>query len=530
LHDASRHPTTTPLATMNADHATAAAAPTAGPALIQNVVILGGGTSGWMTAAMLAKVLQGKVAITLVESDEVGTVGVGEATIPPIRLFNKILEIDEDEFVRETMGSFKLGIEFVNWGRLGERYLHGFGDFGQQLWTVDFHQYWLKMWLAGRAPDLERYSITRMASRANRFRRPAPDMPNSPLGQITYAFHFDASLYARYLGRYAQARGVRRIEGKVDHVQLHAHNGHVQSLQLKDGTRIEGDLFIDCSGFRGLLIEQALGTGFEDWSHWLPCDRAAAVPSEALSEITPYTRSTAHRAGWQWRIPLQHRTGNGHVYCSQQVSDDEAVATLLDNLDAPALAEPRLLRFKAGMRRLQWNRNVVAVGLAGGFLEPLESTSIHLVQTAIGKLLTLFPAKGFAQPDIDEFNAQMAFEYTRIRDFIILHYHLNQRTDSPFWTACREMDVPASLKHRMALWRSSGRLFREGSELFTEVSWLQVLHGQNLRPDGYNPLVDLQPEADIDRFLKGISGVIDKCVDVMPSHAAFIRQHCAAAA
>ncbi len=512
---------------MNTAEASSSAAP--GSALLQHVVIVGGGTSGWMTAAMLAKVLQGKVAITLVESDEIGIVGVGEATIPPIRLFNKILEIDEDEFVRETMGSFKLGIEFVNWGRLGERYLHGFGGFGQQLWTVDFHQYWLKMWLAGKAPDLERYSITRMACRANRFMRPAEDMPNSPLSQITYAFHFDASMYARYLRRYAEARGVRRVEGLIGHVQLHAHNGHVQSLQLKDGRRVEGDFFIDCSGFRGLLIEQTLGTGWEDWSHWLPCDRAVAVPCEGQPEITPYTRSTAHRAGWQWRIPLQHRTGNGHVYSSRHVSDDEAAATLLANLDGKPLAEPRLLRFTAGMRRKMWNRNVVAIGLASGFLEPLESTSIHLVQAAIGKLLTLFPTKGFNAPDIDEFNAQMDFEYTRVRDFIILHYHLNQRTDSPFWTACREMDVPASLKHRMALWQSSGRIFREASELFTEVSWLQVLHGQNLRPQGYNPLADLYPEAEVESFLAGISGVIDKCVEVMPSHAAFIKQHCAAA-
>jgi tryptophan halogenase len=507
---------------------TAASPAATGNALLKQVVIVGGGTSGWMTAAMLSKVLQGKVAITLVESDEIGIVGVGEATIPPIKLFNKILEIDEDEFVRETMGSFKLGIEFVNWGRLGERYLHGFGSFGQQLWTVDFHQYWLKMWLAGKAPDLEHYSITRMASRANRFMRPAEDMPNSPLSQITYAFHFDASLYARYLRRYAEARGVRRTEGLIGHVQLHAHNGHVQSLQLKDGRRIEGDFFIDCSGFRGLLIEQALGTGWDDWSHWLPCDRAVAVPCEALPEITPYTRSTAHRAGWQWRIPLQHRTGNGHVYSSAHVSDDEAAATLLANLDGQPLAEPRLLCFTAGKRRKMWNRNVVAIGLASGFLEPLESTSIHLVQAAIGKLLTLFPAQGFQQPEIDEFNEQMAFEYTRVRDFIILHYHLNQRTDSPFWTACREMDVPASLKHRMALWQSSGRIFREASELFTEVSWLQVLHGQNLRPQGYNPLVDLYPEAEVEAFLSGIGGVIGKCVEVMPSHAAFIQKHCAA--
>ena len=495
---------------------------------IQGVVIVGGGTAGWMTAAMMAKVLQGKYRITLIESDEIGTVGVGEATIPPIKLFNKILEIDEDEFIRETMGSFKLGIEFVNWRQLGDRYIHGFGVFGQELWTVEFHQYWLKMWLAGKAPDLEHFSITRMASRANKFMRPALDMPKSPLSQITYAFHFDAGLYARYLRKYAEARGVQRIEGQIQHVQLRAADGFVESVQLKDGTRVAGDLFIDCSGFRGLLIEQALGTGYDDWTHWLPCDRAVAVPCENAPELTPYTRSTAHRAGWQWRIPLQHRTGNGHVYCSRYVSDDEATATLLANLDGKALAEPRLLKFTTGKRRKNWNRNVVAVGLASGFMEPLESTSIHLIQTAIGKLMTMFPARGFSQPDIDEFNAQMDFEYTRIRDFIILHYHLNERTDSPFWTACREMSVPEPLKKRMALYKSHGRIFREHTELFTEVSWLQVLHGQGLRPDGYNPLVDIYPEDEIKAFLDGIRGVIAKCVDVMPGHGQFIAQHCAA--
>jgi tryptophan halogenase len=496
---------------------------------LQRVVIVGGGTAGWMAAAMAAKVLQGKVQIRLVESEEIGTVGVGEATIPPIKLFNKILELDEDEFVRETMGSFKLGIEFVNWKSLGHRYLHGFGSFGQELWTTEFHQYWLKMWLAGKAPDLEQYSITRMASRANRFMRPAADMPNSPLGQIVYAFHFDASLYAKYLRKYAEARGVQRIEGRIRQVHQRAGDGFVEAVELDSGQRIDGELFIDCSGFRGLLIEQALATGYDDWTHWLPCDRAVAVPCASVPEITPYTRSTAHRAGWQWRIPLQHRTGNGHVYCSRFVSDDEATATLLANLDGEPLAEPRVLRFTTGKRKRMWNRNVVALGLASGFMEPLESTSIHLVQAGIGKLLKLWPARDFRQVDIDEFNAQMDFEYTRVRDFIILHYHLNQRTDSPFWTACREMAVPDPLSRRMALWKSHGRIFREHTELFTEVSWLQVLHGQGLVPDGYDPLVDLYPEADIHQFLEGIRTVIGKCVEVMPGHSRFISEHCAAA-
>ena len=496
--------------------------------LIKTVVIVGGGTSGWMTAASLAKVLRGKYKIKLVESDEIGIVGVGEATIPPIKLFNTVLELDEDEFMRETQGSFKLGIEFVNWGQLGQRYIHGFGQLGQELWTTDFHQYWRKMWLAGKAADLGEYSITRMASRAGKFMRPALDMPKSPLSQIVYAFHFDASLYARYLRKYSEALGVQRIEGKIRQVHLRGADGYVESVELDSGQRIEGELFIDCSGFRGLLIEQALQTGYEDWTHWLPCDRAVAVPCESVAELTPYTRSTAHRAGWQWRIPLQHRTGNGHVYCSQYVSDDEAAATLLSNLDGAPLAEPRVIPFKTGKRNKTWNKNVVAVGLAGGFMEPLESTSIHLIQTAIGKLVTFFPDRGFSAPDVDEFNAQMDFEFTRIRDFIILHYHLNQRTDSPFWIRCREMEVPASLTRRMDLYKRHGRIFREASELFAEVGWLQVMHGQGLKPEAYNPLVDVYSEQEIGEFLEGIRSVIGKCVDVMPSHAEFIAKHCAA--
>jgi len=498
-------------------------------ASLRRVVIVGGGTAGWMTAAALSKVLRGQYEIELIESEDIGTVGVGEATIPPIRLFNKIVELDEDEFVRETQGTFKLGIEFVNWGKLGHRYIHGFGKFGQELWTTDFHQYWLKMWLAGKAPDLEQYSITRRACRANKFMRPSTDMPNSPLADIAYAFHFDAGLYAKYLRRQAESRGVTRTEGMISRVEQRPQDGFVQSVVMADGKRIEGELFIDCSGFRGLLIEQALKTGYEDWTHWLPCDRALAVPCAHGGELTPYTRSTAHRAGWQWRIPLQHRIGNGHVYCSQYVSDDEATAVLLSHLDGVPLADPRPLKFVTGKRNKTWNRNVVAVGLSGGFLEPLESTSIHLIQTAIGKLISMFPAAGFSQPDIDEFNAQMDFEFTRIRDFIILHYHLNQRTDSPFWQQCRNMEVPESLKKRMALYRSHGRIFREASELFTEVGWLQVMHGQGLRPTGYNALVDVYTEEQISEFLGGIEEVIGKCVDVMPRHADYIAQHCAAA-
>ena len=496
---------------------------------LQRVVIIGGGTAGWMTAAALSKVLQGRFELHLVESDEIGTVGVGEATIPMIRLYNDILQIDEDEFVRETQASFKLGIEFVNWGALGERYIHGFGVFGQELWTAEFHQYWLKMRLKGTVPDIEHFSINRMACKANKFMRADTSMNKSPLSQIVHAFHFDAGLYARYLRRYAEARGVVRTEGKIASVMQREGDDFVTGVRLDDGRSVEGDLFIDCSGFRGLLIEQTLKTGYEDWSEWLPVNRAVAVPCDHGGEFTPYTRATAHKSGWQWRIPLQHRIGNGHVYCSDYISDDEATAVLMGNLDGRPRAEPRPLRFVTGKRRKVWNRNVVAVGLSSGFLEPLESTSIHLIQTAIDKLIDLFPARNFSQPDIDEFNAQMDFEFTRIRDFIILHYKLTQRDDSPFWRRCRDMPVPASLTQRMELFRRHGRMFREANELFTPVSWLQVYLGQGLMPEGYNPLVDIYPDHEVKDFLDGIQEVIRKCVDVMPRHADYIAKHCAAA-
>jgi tryptophan halogenase len=495
---------------------------------IRRVVILGGGTSGWMTAAALAKVLRGRWAIELVESEEIGTVGVGEATIPMIRLYNSVLEIDEDEFIRETQATFKLGIEFVNWGRLGDRYIHGFGKFGRELLTVPFHHYWLKMFQAGQVGDLERFSINRMACRAGKFMRADTSLGDSPLAEIVHAFHFDASLYARYLRRYAEARGVQRSEGKVARVEQRP-DGDIAALVLESGRRVEGDLFIDCSGFRGLLIEQTLATGYEDWSQWLPVNRAWAVPCSHGGDFTPYTRATARRSGWQWRIPLQHRIGNGHVYCSDFISDDEARAELLAQLDGQPLAEPRQLRFVTGKRRLAWNRNVIAVGLAGGFLEPLESTSIHLVQVAIDKIVAFFPDRGFAQADVDEFNAQMDFEFERIRDFIILHYKLTTRDDTAFWRRCRDMAVPPSLSRRMALYREHGRIFRENNELFSEVAWLQVMHGQGLVPHSYHPLVDIQPQAATLAYLQSIESVIERCVEVMPSHAEFIAKHCRAA-
>jgi tryptophan 7-halogenase len=456
-------------------------------------------------------------------------IGVGEATIPMIQRFNRIIGIDENEFLRETLGTFKLGIEFVNWGRKGERYMHGFGRLGQDLFAVSFDQYWHRLRAAGKAMPLENYSITRMAAKANKFMPARDEMGNSPLADIAYAYHFDANLYASYLRRLSESRGVQRSEGKITHATRRSEGdraGDVQAIILESGARIEGDLFIDCTGFRGLLIEQTLQTGFEDWGHWLPCDRALAVPCESVKPLTPYTRSTAHRAGWQWRIPLQHRTGNGHVFCSQYVGEDEAAATLLANLDGKALSDPRLVKFQTGMRRKAWSHNVVAIGLASGFLEPLESTSIHLIQAAIQQLIDFFPGQGFSQVDIDEFNAQSRFHYERIRDFIILHYHINQRDDSEFWRACAHMDVPQSLKDKIALYRSHGRIFRFNNELFAEMGWLQVMEGQNLVPQRYHPLADLPAEQDSVAFLESVRQVISKCVDVMPDHAAYVAQHC----
>jgi len=495
---------------------------------VKQVVIVGGGTAGWMAASALAKVLKGRYTIRLVESDEIGTVGVGEATIPMISLFNRMLELDEDEFIRKTQGSFKLGIEFVNWGRLGDRYIHGFGVIGQFNWTVDFHHYWLKQYLAGKVPDLSHFSINTAACAQNKFLRAQPDMPNSPLGQIAHAYHFDASLYAKYLRGYSEDRGVQRIEGKVVEVRTRDADGHVTGVLLDNGKLIEGELFVDCSGFRALLIEGALKTGFEDWSHWLPCDRALAVPCASTQDITPYTRATARGAGWQWRIPLQHRVGNGHVYSSKYISDDEATAVLLGNLDGEPLAAPRPIKFTTGKRKLAWNKNVVAIGLSSGFLEPLESTSIHLIQMGIAHLLTYFPSLDFDEGNRAQYNRRMNAEYDWVRDFIILHYKATERTDTPFWNYCRTMEVPATLKHRMDLFASSGRIFQEGDELFRLVSWLQVMHGQRIRPKSYHPLTDLLPESEIQEYLEGVQGVIKACVDVMPTHAQYIAQHCAA--
>ncbi len=491
------------------------------------IVIAGGGTAGWMTAAAFAHTLRDRYRIELVESDEIGTVGVGEATIPMIQRYNSALGIEEDEFLRATQGTFKLGVEFVGWHRPGESYLHGFGQIGQDLGVLTFDKYWQRQALLGRAAPLGEYILAVSAARAGKFMRPVTDRPQSPLAGITYAFQFDASLYARYLRRRAEAQGVIRTEGRIVDVTLRASDGFVESLTLADGRRVAGDLFIDCTGFAGLLIERQLATGFEDWSRWLPCDRALAVPSAADAAPLPCTRATARAAGWQWRIPLQHRTGNGHVYASACMSDEEAYAVLTANLGGPPLAEPRPLRFRAGMRARAWNRNVIAIGLAGGFLEPIESTSIHLIQTVVARLLEFFPDRGCEPRDIAEFNRQVRIEYEGIRDFLIAHYKLNERPE-PFWRQCAAMVIPESLERRLELFRSHGRVYREGFELFTEVSWVQVLTGQGVRPDAPHPLTLLLEERELTHYLEQVRAVIARCVDLMPRHVDFIAAHCRA--
>lgn len=488
---------------------------------ITKVAIIGGGTAGWMTAAALSKVFGSAITIELVESDAIGTVGVGESTIPMIRLFNALLEIDENEFIRATGATFKLGIEFCDWGAIGERYMHGFGRIGQDLAMLPFHQYWLRVAQSGKAPDLGAYSINQMMARSERFMHADPAKRNSPMADIVHAFHIDAGRYAQYLRTYSEAHGVRRIEGTVIET-VRAHDGSVDAVRLEDGNLVGAQLFIDCSGFRGLLIEQALGTGFEDWSAWLPCDRAWAVPCESPAAPLPYTRASARPAGWQWRIGLQHRTGNGHVFSSRFMSDDEAASILMGSLDGPALAEPKLLRFTSGRRKQVWNKNVVAIGLSAGFMEPLESTSIHLVQSAISRLIAFFPDQGFSQVDIDTFNRECVFESERIRDFLILHYHATGRTDTAFWDYCRSMSVPQSLMDKMALYRSRGRIVRHDNELFAEAAWLQVLHGQGVRAAGHHPLADVLSEDEIASYLADVAGVITRCVDLMPSHAAYL--------
>jgi tryptophan halogenase len=496
---------------------------------VHRIAILGGGTAGWMAAAILARRL-GRTfgAIRLIESPDIGIIGVGEATIPPILLFNQALGIDEDEFLRKTRGTIKLGIEFKNWSKLGHEYFHPFGTHGTRLEQVSLHQDWLRLRCLGEEGSFADYSLNAVAARLGRIY--VGGVHEESLAPVfAYAYHFDAGLYAEYLRGYALARGVVRMERKVVHVELRSEDGFIRALQLDDGQRIEADLFIDCSGFRGLLIEQALKTGYEDWTQWLPCDRAVAVPCESAGELTPFTRSTAREAGWQWRIPLQHRIGNGYVYCSRFISDDEAAATLLANLDGKPRAEPRFLRFTTGRRKKFWNKNCIALGLAGGFLEPLESTSIYLIQSGITQLAAIFPDRSFDPCDADEYNRLQMDEYDKVRDFIILHYKATVRDDSPLWRHCRNMEIPDALTYRINLFRSSGRVAFHDRELFVEPNWLSVFIGQGIWPRRYDPLANLWPIDSIRSQAQRQRALIRQTADAMPTHAAFIAEHCRAA-
>ena len=485
---------------------------------VRSVLIVGGGTAGWMAAAVISRSFAPEaVAVTVVESAEIGTVGVGEATIPPILQLNALLGLDEDELVRRTQATYKLGIEFSDWGALGERYFHPFGSHGADLGGVAFHQHWLRT-QEGALPD---YSLCTLAAYAGKFGRPSDD-PRNVLSRISYALHFDAALYAALLRDLALGNGAMQVEGRIINVPLDPESGFVDRVELADGRSLKADLYIDCSGFRGVLIEQALGTGYLDWSHWLPMNRALAVPTEVVGPPPPFTRSHAESAGWRWRIPLQHRVGNGHVYCSDFIDDDTAEAQLRAGLDAPTLADPRKLHFTTGRRRLSWNKNVVALGLASGFIEPLESTSIHLIQRGIVTLMSLFPGNGFAQPEIDLYNRLMRKEVEQVRDFVILHYKQTRRDDTPFWRHTRAMAIPDSLSERMAVFANLGRVILEPGELFRDTSWVSVMLGQGLVPRGHDPLADMLPEDHVRTQLQRMHAVLRQGSATLPSHADFL--------
>ena len=486
---------------------------------VRRIVIAGGGTAGWMVAAALSKTLGKLLDIKLIESDDIGTVGVGEATIPTLMNFHHLLEINEQEFMAATQASFKLGISFENWRNVGEDYIHSFGLTGTDHWTAGFQHFWHKGVERGLAADYGDYCLELKAAQEGKF-------AHLPRNGMNYAYHLDASRYAKYLRSFCAPYGVERIEGKICAVARDAATGDIASLTLDSGAVIEGDLFIDCTGFRALLIGETMGVEYEDWSHWLFNDRAIAVQTASVGPAVPFTRAIARAAGWQWRIPLQHRVGNGIVYGSRFIDDAQARATLLANIDGEVLTEPRVLRFQPGQRRETWRGNCVAIGLASGFLEPIESTSIHLIQRAIIRLLQLFPNAGICQSDIDEFNSQANAEITHIRDFIVLHYKVTNRQDTPYWRACREMKAPASLRHRIELFRETGRVFRVPNELFAENSWIQVMLGQGIMPAQHHTSADLMGDAELAQFLGGIKATVDRTVMQLPTHQMYLEKFC----
>ena len=497
---------------------------------IDRIVIVGGGTAGWMTAAALSRLAEKRtVAITLIESEAIGTVGVGEATIPPIVEFNQLLGIDEREMMAATQATFKLGIQFANWGQVGESYFHPFGTYGYHMGGIAFHQVWHRARSEGERRPLQIFNLETVAAHFGRFSR-TQDFQRDDLPTMNYAYHIDATRYAAFLRGYSEKRGVVRTEGKVVDTTLDPESGFVSSVTMDDGTEVEGDLFIDCSGFRGLLIEQALETGYDDWRHYLPCDRAVALPCEREdgSGPAPFTKATAHSAGWQWCVPLQSRNGNGHVYCSEYMSDDEAHDILVNNLAGKPGAEPNFLRFVTGRRKKAWNRNVIAIGLSSGFMEPLESTSIHLINSGINRLVAILSLDGVTQNQQDTYNRLTDKEYRRIRDFLILHYNATARDDSPFWDYVRTMEVPETLTEKIALFKANGQIFREEDELFNETSWAAVMMGQGIHMDGHGPIAASMVIPELKGELDEMEKSVRFAVQQMPSHAEYVARYCPA--
>ena len=485
----------------------------------RRIVVAGGGTAGWMSAAAIARTMGRTAEVTLIESDAIGTVGVGESTIPPLVTYNRLLGISEADFMRETQATFKLGILFDGWKDGSDRYFHSFGTTGQDHWSAGFQHFWLNGRERGQDAAYDAYCLELAAAMEGKF-------AHLPDERMNYAYQLDSSLYAHFLRRMAEGDGARRIEGKISRVALDGESGDVTALHLESGSVVESDLFLDCTGFRALIIEQALHAGYDDWSHWLPCDSAIAVQTENVRPPVPYTRAMAHGAGWQWRIPLQHRTGNGIVYCSRYLDRDSALDQLLGNVEGVVLTEPNNIRFVTGARRRQWHRNVVAIGLSGGFMEPLESTSIHLIQRAILRLIRMMPGGAISPRDIAEFNDQQFVDMEQIRDFLILHYKATNRRDSAFWRQCAAMEVPESLAQKIALFRETGRVFRRNEELFAENSWVQVMMGQGIEPAAYHPIAAKLPDQELAKFLGTLRENVARTVAGLPSHADYVAQYC----
>ena len=488
----------------------------------RRIVVAGGGTAGWMAAAAIARTMGRTVELTLIESDAIGTIGVGESTIPPLVNYNRVLGINEADFMRATQATFKLGILFDNWKEAGHRYFHSFGGTGKDHWSAGFQHFWLHGREKGHDQSYDDYCLELVAALQGKF-------AHLPDNGLNYAYQLDSGLYAKFLRTMAEADGTTRIEGKIARVELDGESGDIAALTLDNGTRIEGDLFLDCTGFRALLIEQNLHAGFDDWTHWLPCDSAIAIQTASVAPAVPYTRAMAHDAGWQWRIPLQHRVGNGLVYCSRYLDHDAALERLLGNIEGETLVQPNKLRFTSGIRRRQWHRNCVAIGLSGGFMEPLESTSIHLIQRAVLRLLRMMPAGEISARDVTEFNDQQGDDMLQIRDFLVLHYKATERRDSPFWRYCAAMPIPDTLTQKIELFRETGRVFRKNEELFAENSWVQVMMGQGIMPRSWHPITAKLRDDELDKFLSGIREKVARTSARLPEHAAYVARYCGAA-